>query len=305
MSDAGFAEGRDRDEASGGVTDGGRTLVLGFSRGVAPNKWARRWADAADAAKRGENGAHGDFPELQVVPLGVNGRPLHGQSCDVLLERVAPGGRPAGVGTEPGSDATRRGVRLYAEAVALVVPADHELAGETAVDRGTLDLVTLLAHPDHASGWPDPEPWADPAWAPADAAAALELVATGLGAILLPLPFARHLASKRAHAVLPVTGEPPLQGTEIWATWAADRDAADVQQLVGIMRGRTARSGRAGNGDAGGGPDPAVDAPAAQGSQQSPKAPAPRQKQKAGPPKNSRGAQLAAARAKRSKRGRR
>ena len=278
--------------------DGGRALVLGFARGVSPSKWARRWSRAAEATG-------GGLPKLELAPLAVNGRPERGQEPDVILERIAPGERPAGTtagaasgdgGSDGDHEGSRRAVRLYAEAVALVVAADHELAGEPEVDRGTVDLIGLLAHPDHPAAWPDPVPWADPSWAPADAAAALDLVATGMGAILLPLPLARHLAGKRTHAVLPVTGEPALPGTEIWASWAAERDAADVQQLIGILRGRTARSGRStvSAPPAEAGSKPAAGGGKGAGTRGS-------HAKKAGPPKNSRGAQLAAARAKQQK----
>ncbi|XPP27737.1 MAG: LysR substrate-binding domain-containing protein [Leucobacter sp.] len=253
-------------------------LRLGFARGTAPSKWAKRWSRAVPSQP------------LELLPLTVSGTPdPNGPRPDVLLERVAPGARPAGNGVEP---PTRHAVRLYTEAVALVVPADHELAEQEAVDRDALALVTLLAHPDHAAAWPDPEPWADPAWAPRDAAAALESVATGLGAILLPLPLARHLSSKRAHAVLPVVDEAPLAGTEIWVSWAAERDAADVQQLVGIMRGRTARSERGAVAE-----DPAARPRVSRG-EKAPRAQQAKRGEKAKLPKNSRGAQLAAARDK-------
>ena len=243
---------------------------LGFARGVAPSKWARRWE---------ESGAQ----PLELIPLPASGRRIDG--LDVVLERVAPGAQPEG--TE-GDEPERHAVRLYSESVALVIPADHELAGDVAADREALELVTLLAHPDHAPQWPEPEAWKDPSWAPKDAAAALELVATGLGAILLPLPLARHLAAKRAHAVLPLRLDPPLPGTAIWASWAVERDAPDVQQLIGVLRGRTARSGR----------PSAADAAAAADAPQRRARPAAKKPAQKALPKNSRGAQLAAAKAK-------
>ncbi|CAG7620005.1 hypothetical protein LEUCIP111803_02337 [Leucobacter soli] len=276
---------------------GAPPLRVGFARGVAPGKWARRWADS------------GGGP-LELVPLPVSGRAPAG--LDIVLERVPPGERPTGTAggagdtsAATGLDPARLAVHLYEESLALVVAADHELAGEGAADRDALALVTLLAHPDHATAWPDPAAWEDPSWAPRDAAAALDLVATGLGAILLPLPLARHLGSKRAHAVLPLRLDPPLPGTTIWASWAAERDAADVQRFIGTLRGRTARSGR---GDAEpSGPDArdggsARDrgrsggaAGAGSGSSGRGRQSAPKPKL----PKNSRGAQLAAAKARR------
>lgn len=248
-------------------------LRVGFARGVAPGKWARRWEEATGS-------------RLELVPLlarGTNG-------FDLVLERVDPGALPQGAdGPEP----SRRAVRLYEESVAIVVAADHELADERRAGLDALQLVTLLAHPDHAPAWPAPEPWADPSWMPSDAAAALELVASGAGAILLPLPLARHLSSKREHAVLPLDAE--LPGTEIWASWAIERDAPDVQQLVGILRGRTARSGRGSAKTSQGANE--------QGQPERPMRAAQPAAKKKPLPKHSRGAQLAAAKAR--KRGKR
>lgn len=250
-------------------------LRLGFARGIAPGKWARRW-----------EGAGGSPLELVPLPLAF-GPGADPGAVDVLLERTMPGDSPAG---SQGADRVRHALRLYAESVALVVPADHELAEAERVDPADLALVRLLDHPGHSSAWPAPESWDDPGWRPESPEAALQLVATGAGAILLPLPLARHLAGKREHAIVPVvasSGE-ELPRSAVWATWSVDRDAADVQQLAGIMRGRTARSSR-------GGEDPHTGGE--RGSARSaPQKPA-RKKQPQLKP-GSRGAQLAAAREK-------
>lgn len=248
-------------------------LRLGFTRGTTPGKWAKRWERASGSP-------------LELVPIETPfGRGSGTTEIDVMLERTRAGERPEG-SSEP--DRSRHAMLLYTETVALVLPADHELAKSNGIPVADLVLVTLLDHPYHFPQWPAAQPWDDPAWMPTGVKAALELVATGAGAILLPLPLARHLSDKRAHSVLPVTGEPA--GSEIWASWEVDRDAADVQQLVGIMRGRTARSSRptaAGTADR-------ADAIARKSTKQAqPKPPA-----KKGPKPGSRGAQLAAAKEK-------
>ncbi|MBK0420558.1 LysR family transcriptional regulator [Leucobacter sp. CSA2] len=213
-----------------------------------------------------------------------------------MIERAAPGAFPAGT---RGDDRRRHALRLYTEALALVVPADHELAELESLTTAELTGhladgdVTLLDHPDHSAEWPAAEPWADPSWKPRDPAAALQLVAAGTGAILLPLPLARHLVAKREHAVLALHGEPELAQSTIWATWALDRDAADVQQLVGIMRGRTARSSRPGaDTDAGTAPGQGTRKPKAGAGKPQPSS------KKSGPKPGSRGAQLAASKKK-------
>lgn len=247
-------------------------LRLGFVRGIAPTKWAKRYIVATHT-------------RLQLVPIAAAFSPRDPVSpdYDMLLERTAPGVRPVGTG----ENGTRRSLRLYNEQVALVVSVDHELAGDSEISAADLALVPLLDHSDHAPEWPAPEPWADPEWKPKNVRAALELVATGAGAILLPLPLARHISSKKQHALLQVTGEGSPAGTTVWATWETAADSADMQQLAGILRGRTARSSREGSLAAGA----PTEAPKKQA------APAPKKKQ----PKlkaNSRGAQLAAVREK-------
>lgn len=206
-------------------------ITLGFVRGVTPRKWAERWAQT--------------FPKqrLELVPVELNEVEAAREHVDVLLERVAPGARPLGIETD---SRTRYAVRLYIESVALVVAADHELAAQSEVGLDDLALTTLLAHPDHYPAWPVPEPWQEPSWAPRDAEATLEAVATGVGSALLSFSLARNLAGKKSHAVIPVAqdGETLLPGTEIWASWALTREADDVQQLVGVLRGRTSRSSR-------------------------------------------------------------
>lgn len=274
-------------------------LRLGFARGVAPTKWANRWKSF--------------FPEtpLVLVPLTPAGRlPAGEEPVDVLLERVAPGGEAE---SSSGEDRTRHGVRLYVESLALVLPVEHELAEATVIEPDDLALVHLLDHPDHAADWPEPQPWADPSWAPKNVRAALELVETGLGGILLPLPFARHLANKRAHAIVPLSPVFELPGTEIWASWDRSRDDATVQQLIGVLRGRTGRSSRGEDPVA----DDAVRTENAAASASTSRAGAgqsggperkPAAKQQSGTkapkralPKNSRGAQLAAAAEKRER----
>nr|WP_245190332.1 LysR family transcriptional regulator [Leucobacter exalbidus] len=247
-------------------------MRLGFVRGIAPTKWAKRYLVATHT-------------QLQLVPVAAAFSPQKQISpdYDMLLERTAPGAEPE----HTGPNGSRRALRLYDESIALVVPVDHELAEEAEIHVHDLSLINLLDHPDHAPEWPAPTPWDDPAWKPRNARSALDLVATGAGGMLLPMPLSRHLSSKKAHALLKVVGNPALAATTVWATWEIDSDNADMQQLAGILRGRTARSSREGS--------PAAGAPTAAPAkvrQVQPKKAKPKLKP------NSRGAQLAAAKEK-------
>lgn len=281
------------------MSDTQTSIRLGFTRGVTPSKWAARWKLAAPSSP------------LELIPIetpyGHTDRTGHDltEDCDVVIERVAPGKRPQTVRQAAGDEQaatdepaqTHHTMRLYEEAVGLVVARDSELAEQEEIRLGDLALVKILDYPHHAPEWPAAEPWDDPAWMPQSIHAALKLVATGLGGIVIPVPLARHLIDKRQHTILRIvaddnSGDNPLPGATVWATWRVDRDAVDVQQLAGVMRGRTAQSSRAGiSNDAGqGSKEQAARAKAKQ-------AQAPAKKKPVLKP-NSRGAQLAAAKEK-------
>lgn len=219
-------------------TTGPAKILLGFTRGVAPSKWERRWN--AISPER----------QLTIVPFPEPyGRPEGADEFDMTLERTAPGSAPVGSASE--GSTTHHALRLYDEALALVLPKGHELKGSESVSLADLADVRILDHPNHAPDWPAAEPWADPAWMPTDIHAALEIVATGLGGILMPAPLARHIIDKHSHIAIRLAE--PIAGGTVWASWRVERDAPDMQHLAGVMRGRTARSSRASADDASGG----------------------------------------------------
>lgn len=204
------------------------TLRLAFVRGTSPNKWATRWQQFE---------AHAP---LVLIALDVNRVPdaTTLEPHDVLLERVDSGVSAA--------TSDRHAVRLYVEDVALVISKDHELAGESLIEADELSLVQLIHHPDHSPEWPAAAPWpaATLSPPPRDVQQALDLVAAGDSGALLPLPLARQLTNGREHAVVRVAEGETAPGTEIWASWAVERDDDEVQALIGVMRGRTPRSSR-------------------------------------------------------------
>ena len=249
-------------------------ITLGFTRGVSPSKWVRRWEAIT--------------PEqpLTIVPFPQPyGRPDGAEEFDMVLERTSPGAQPAG--SVEGDAKTHHAVRLYDEAVAVVLPKGHDLTGRDSVSLAELAGTRILDHPHHAPEWPAAEPWEDPAWMPADIRGALELVATGLGGILMPAPLARHITDKHSHVTIRLSD--PLLGGTVWASWRVERDAPDLQHLAGVMRGRTARSSRS-----------AEHHEQAKAAVQSPKRTQP-QKPKPKLKANSRGAQLQAATEKRER----
>ena len=112
-------------------------------------------------------------------------------------------------------------IPLWEEIAVAVLPKDHPLA-----DAEALTLDDLAG---------DPLAAAQP-----DTAMTIELVAAGTGHAILPHGVAR-LHHRRDVVAVPVTDAAP---TRIALVWRVERDDADIQEFVGVVRGRTARSSR-------------------------------------------------------------
>ena len=112
-------------------------------------------------------------------------------------------------------------IPLWEEVAVAVLPKDHPLA-----EAESLALADLEA---------DPVAPMQP-----ETAMTVELVAAGTGHALLPHGVAR-LHHRRDVVAIPVTDAPT---TSIALVWRVERDDDDVQEFVGVVRGRTMRSSR-------------------------------------------------------------
>lgn len=112
-------------------------------------------------------------------------------------------------------------ILLWEELAVAALPKDHPLA--EADDLELADLADELRAPEQD-----------------DPAMTLELVAAGTGYAILPHSLAR-LHHRRDVVAIPVTDAAP---TRIALVWRVERDDADIQEFVGVVRGRTARSSR-------------------------------------------------------------
>lgn len=171
-------------------------------------KWTTRWEER-----------HPDTP-LEVLPVaeadGVAS--VRSGSADVAFVRLPL--------REPhGSEQRLSVIRLYGEVQVLVVPREHELAALDSVSAGE-----VAALPSNG-GYPTAGPVKD----------AVELVAAGVGSLTLPHAIARLNARKDVVAV-PITD---AEETEVAIIWLADATTEDIEEFVGIVRGRTAASSRA------------------------------------------------------------
>ena len=134
---------------------------------------------------------------------------LHRRDADVSFVRLPIAGDGLSV------------IPLYSEAAVVVLPKDHPLAEASSI---TLDDLAAEGRVSAALA----------------AADAVELVAAGGGVVLLPQSIARANTRKD------VVARPVVDAAEtrIAIAWLADRTTPEIEEFVGIVRGRTANSSR-------------------------------------------------------------
>lgn len=202
--------------------------------GVTPDRWARVWAERLP-----------DEP-LDVVrgaPADAAAAVLGGR-VDAAVLRLPPD--PAPGSPAPGlpsvTPTTRDGwavVPLWTDRAVVVVPREHLFTVVDAVDLPDLREETLLVPADDVLGAEAAVGAAGVTEVP-DTPTALDLAASGAGVVVLPHALAREHADKR-FAVVDV---PDVPGSPVALVWHRDAEHALVQELVGIVRGRTAGSSR-------------------------------------------------------------
>ncbi len=191
-----------------------RGLRLAFVTGATPDRWADRWRER-----------YPDEP-LELVPVTEEAQEA------VLRDRVVD----AALVREPVSRDGLHLVRLYEERAVVVSQVDHAL---TAYDEVAL---ADLADEQHVLPPPEAltlrEPQLD--FPPMTQREAVEVVAAGTGVAVMPMAVARLLHRKDV-THRPVTDLAP---TTVGLAWLVERDDEQLQRLVGVVRGRTARSSR-------------------------------------------------------------
>lgn len=190
---------------------------LAYVPGVTPGKWVRIWNE-----------------RLPGVPLSLTQVPA-AEACGVLLG----GDADAGLVRLPVDRNVLSAIPLYTETTVVVVPKDHFV---TAADEvGVEDLADdIVLHPlDDVLGWERP-PGRPAAERPATTADAVELVAAGIGVLLVPLSLAR-LHHRKDLTYRTVT-DAPESGVAL--SWPMDAHTDRVEDFIGIVRGRTVNSTR-------------------------------------------------------------
>ncbi|GAA1836110.1 LysR substrate-binding domain-containing protein [Pseudonocardia ailaonensis] len=191
---------------------------LGYVPGVTPGKWARLWAERRPR-----------------VPLQ-----LVATTTDEVVDLVRGGGLDAGLVRLPIDRAGLHAIPLYTETTVAVVPKEHLLtAAEEATVADLADEIVLRPQ-DDALAWPGDRPGRAAAFDPATTAEAVELVAAGVGVLVLPQSLAR-LHHRRDLTYRPLTDAP---GSSVVLTWPDAENTELMEEFIGIVRGRTVNSSR-------------------------------------------------------------
>ncbi|MGW0845121.1 LysR family transcriptional regulator substrate-binding protein [Streptomyces sp. NPDC002787] len=190
---------------------------LAYVPGVTPTKWVRIWNER--------------LPDIPMTLLQVSAAEAFGV--------LRGGDADAGFVRLPVDDTDLSAIPLYTETTVVVVPKDHVVA---AVDEVTTEDLAdeVVLHPlDDTLDWERPP--GEPAFErPATTADAIELVAAGIGLLVVPQSLAR-LHHRKDLTYRPVTDAPE---SRVALSWPQDATTDMVEDFIGIVRGRTVNSTR-------------------------------------------------------------
>ncbi|MFC5719440.1 LysR substrate-binding domain-containing protein [Streptomyces gamaensis] len=190
---------------------------LAYVPGVTPGKWVRIWQER--------------LPGIPLELIQVTAAEAPG----MLRRREAD----AGFVRLPIDRTALSAIPLYTETSVVVVPKDHVVAAVEEVSAEDL-ADEVLFHPlDDTLDWERP-PGRPAVERPATTADAVELVAAGVGLLVVPQSLAR-LHHRKDLTYRPVTDVPQ---SRIALSWAEDATTDMVEDFIGIVRGRTANSSR-------------------------------------------------------------
>ncbi|WP_231335845.1 LysR family transcriptional regulator substrate-binding protein [Actinomadura graeca] len=197
------------------MTDG--EFRLAYVPGVTPGKWARVWAERVREVPL----RLVQMPAAEVVPL------LRDGGVDAAFVRL------------PVDRAALHVIPLYLETTVVVVPKDHAVAAVEEVKLADLVDEDVFEPLDDVLTWDD-RPGQLAFTRPENTADAIELVASGTGVLMLPQSLAR-LHHRKDLTYRTVTDAPQSQ---IGLAWPEAVTTDLMEELIGIVRGRTPNSSR-------------------------------------------------------------
>ncbi|HEV2638202.1 MAG TPA: LysR substrate-binding domain-containing protein [Actinocrinis sp.] len=192
---------------------------LAYVPGVTPAKWTRTWAERLP-----------DVPlDLLVLSAAEAVDALHGAAADAALVRL------------PIDRTGLSAIPLYTETSVVVVPKDHEVSAVDEVSVTDLADYVVLHPLDDSLGWENP-PGLPAVERPATVADAIELVAAGVGLLVVPQSLAR-LHHRRDLTYRPLT-DADVPQSSVALAWLEAQTTDLVEEFIGIVRGRTVNSSR-------------------------------------------------------------
>lgn len=194
-----------------------RSLTLGYVPGGTPAKWARIWAER-----------HPGVPlRLHAVAAADAASAVRDGTVDVALLRL------------PADTSGLAVIPLYEETTVAVVPTDHLLTAVDEITAADLDGEPTLLPLDDVVAWAG-APGTPIDHRPETTSDAIELVAAGMGALIVPQSLAR-LHHRKDLTYRPIADAPACL---VALAFAEGPQPELVEEFVGIVRGRKAGSSR-------------------------------------------------------------
>jgi DNA-binding transcriptional LysR family regulator len=193
------------------------SLTLGYVPGGTPAKWARNWAER-----------HPDVPlQLCTVAAADAADAVRAGTVDVALLRL------------PADTSGLALIPLYEEITVVVVPVDHILTAGDTITAADLDGEPMLLPLDHVVAWAE-APGAVVDHRPETTEDAMELVAAGVGALIVPQSLAR-LHHRKDLTYRPIIDAPTCP---VALAFPEAPQSLMLEEFIGIVRGRKPGSSR-------------------------------------------------------------
>jgi DNA-binding transcriptional LysR family regulator len=171
------------------------------------------------------------FPD---TPLELT--PVEAHEAQELLRS---GGADAGLVRLPVDRDVFSAIPLYTETTVAVVPKDHLITAAEEISLEDLAEEVVLHPLDDVLGWERP-PGEEAFERPATTGDAVELVAAGIGVLVVPQSLARF--HHRRDLTYRTVADAPQ--SEVALAWPQDATTDAVDDFIGVVRGRTANSTR-------------------------------------------------------------
>lgn len=194
-----------------------QSLTLGYVPGGTPAKWARIWAERHPGVRL----------QLHAVAAADAASAVRDGAVDVALLRL------------PADTSGLAVIPLYEETTVAVVPADHLLTAADAITAADLDGEPTLLPLDDVLAW-EAAPGVPVDHRPETTAEAIELVAAGMGALIVPQSLAR-LYHRKDLTYRPIADAPTCP---VALCFPEGPQPELVEEFIGIVRGRKPGSSR-------------------------------------------------------------